>query len=138
LIGALLGLNYRTMPPTEIAALPQIPMDALRDLLPAGWRPNAAHYTCKPYADLPTMIVSLDRIEPPRRDPGVAHFGVPRLRSLASGIIAGHPILPIEIRSPAINAAFTYRVANGFHRFYLCKALGFTEVPAVDVTDLSI
>jgi len=29
----------------------------------------------------------------------------------------------------ARNAAYQYRVRNGFHRFYLCQKLGFTSIP---------
>jgi len=113
-------------------------MDDLRDLIPAGWRAPSAHYLCKPYAHLQTIVLSLDTIEPPRRDQGIAHFDMRRLRSLADGIVKGEPILPIEVSVPARSDAYRYRVCNGFHRYYLCNELGFTSIPAVDVTGLSI
>jgi hypothetical protein len=112
-------------------------MDELRDLIPPGWRAPSAHYPCAPYKDLPTVFITLDIIEAVRRDPGTRDFDIPRLRRLADGITKGHPIPPIEISSPARDEAYQYRVCNGFHRFYLCKELGFKSIPAVDVTGLS-
>jgi hypothetical protein len=113
-------------------------MDGLRDLIPVGWRATVPHYRCKDYVDLPTVLVLFDAIEPPRRDPGIMQFDMRRLRSLADGIIKGEPIPPIEVSILARSDAHRYRVHNGFHRFYLCKELGFTAIPAVDVTGLSI
>jgi|ERR1700722_8054959 len=117
---------------------PRIPVDELLDLIPVGWRAPFAHYLCAPYVDLPTIFVSLAVIEPSRRDQGTRDFDIPRLRSLAEGIVKSNPIPPIEISSPARNDSYQYRVCNGFHRYYLCREFGFTTIPAVNVTGLSV
>lgn len=111
--------------------MPRVPMEQLQDLIPAQWRASSAHYAVHDYRDLPTVLIPLDAIEPPLRDPGSREFDLPRLRSLASGIVKGERILPIEIGAPARDIAYQYRVRNGFHRFYLCKELGFTMIPTV-------
>ena len=115
--------------------LSRIPMELLRNLIPADWRPSSAHYAVKDYADLPTVLVSLDAIDPPRRDPGIREFDLPRLRRLASGIVKGERIQPIEVGAPAKDNAYQYRVRNGFHRYYLCKELGFPMIPVVEIDD---
>ena len=106
-------------------------MEELRDLIPANWRVSSAHYAVDDYADLPTVFVSLDSIEPPRRDPGLRDFDLTRLRRIANWIVKGDRIQPIEVGSPATDTPYQYRIRNGFHRFYLCKALGFTLIPTV-------
>jgi hypothetical protein len=114
---------------------PRVPIDSLRDLISVEWRAPSLHYVCKDYADLPTVLVLLAAIEPPRRDKGVADFDVTRLRRLAYGIANGMPIPPIEVGVPLRSDAYQYRVRNGFHRFYLCKELGFTMIPVVEIDD---
>ena len=111
--------------------MPRVPTEELSDLIPPKWRPSSTHYAVKAYADLPTVLISLGAIEPPLRDPGIREFDLPRLRSLASGIVKGDLILPIEISARPKDPAYQYRVRNGFHRFHLCKELGFTMIPAV-------
>jgi hypothetical protein len=114
-----------------IVEMPRIPREQLLDLIPSQWRAPSSHYAVLDYADLPTILVSLDIIEPPMRDPGIHDFDLPRLRSLASGIVNGGHVYPIEIGTPARGVGYQYRVRNGFHRFYLCKELGFTMMPTV-------
>jgi hypothetical protein len=111
--------------------MPRVPMKQLQDLIPVHWRPSSTHYAAKDYADLPTVIVSLDAIEPPLRDPGVQEFDLTRLRRIAGWIVEAIPIQPIEIGTPAKDPSYQYRVRNGFHRFYLCQALGLTQIPTV-------
>jgi hypothetical protein len=113
--------------------LPRLPMDDLRDLIPADWHAPAAHYPCADYGDLPTIFVPLSAIEPPPgRDEG---FDLLKLRCLATDIAQRKPIPPIEVGVSARSEAHQYRVRNGFHRFYLCLELGFTSIPAVIIDD---
>ncbi len=114
----------------------EIPMDALRDIIPDGWHPKSPCYPCEHYKDLPTIEVALHAIEPPRRK-GMQgpHFDIARLRRLAQGIVAGDRIPPIEVTPKSEAALYAHRVRNGFHRYYLCKRLGFTVLPVVEIED---
>jgi hypothetical protein len=116
---------------------PKVPMDELSDIIPEGWSASAACYPCEDYRDLPTVIVALRSIEPPRRKGmNAPHFDVPRLRRLAQGLVAGHRIPPIEVTPKSSVGAYPYRVRNGFHRYHLCIELGFTKIPVVEIEPL--
>ncbi|MBN6729290.1 hypothetical protein [Burkholderia multivorans] len=84
--------------------------------------------------------VAIALIDPPARVSGVPNFdkpdpdrpGVIRSASILSALRAGTPLPPLLLFQRASERRFELR--EGFHRFYLCAALGYTHVPA-NVTD---
>jgi ParB-like chromosome segregation protein Spo0J len=44
-------------------------------------------------------------------------------------IQSDEPIDPIELW-PFATDAFSYELADGYHRFYIAKTLGYTHIPA--------
>jgi hypothetical protein len=85
-------------------------------------------------------IVAIALIDPPARAAGVPNFdkpdpdrpGVIRSASILSAIRDGIPIPPVTLFQRA--AGGRYELRDGFHRFHLCAALGYTHLFAV-VTD---
>ena len=84
-------------------------------------------------------VVSLLQIEPPIRNPDVRPgwrgFDRPRLISVLQAIASGVELPPVPLEVIANGhefppAPFTYRVRDGFHRFYASIAAGFTHLPA--------
>lgn len=77
---------------------------------------------------------------PPTRNASVPNFdkpdpdrpGVPRSASILSAIRDDVPLPPVTLIQRAGEAR--YKLRDGFHRFHLSAALGFTHVAAV-VTD---
>lgn len=84
--------------------------------------PNSA--TCE--------VISLNDIEPPHRNPGVALFKkykmVPVLFAFASPECALPPITLHPLVRPD---RYRFKVHNGFHRFYASIAVGYTSIPAM-------
>lgn len=86
------------------------------------------------------LIVEIALIDPPTRDVGVPNFdkpdperpGVLRSASILSAMRNGVPLPPVVLFQR--KGELRYELRDGFHRFHLCAALGFTHVPAV-VTD---
>jgi hypothetical protein len=83
--------------------------------------------------------VPLIQIEPPSRNPEVRPewrgFDRPRLISVLQGIVSGAEMPPVPLQVIANGheippAPFTYRVCDGFHRFYASLVAGFTHLPA--------
>jgi hypothetical protein len=85
-------------------------------------------------------VVEIALIDPPTRDAGVPIFnkpdperpGVVRSASILSAIRDGIPLPPVLLFHRA--GEVRYELRDGFHRFHLSAALGFTHVAAV-VTD---
>jgi hypothetical protein len=85
-------------------------------------------------------LIAIALIDPPARSPGTPNFdkpdpdrpGVVRSADILSKIGAGVPMEPVLLIQR--RGEKRYRLWNGFHRFHLCTALGFTHVPA-EITD---
>ncbi|MDF0498103.1 hypothetical protein [Bradyrhizobium yuanmingense] len=85
-------------------------------------------------------VVEIALIDPPTRNAGIPNFdkpdpdrpGVLRSASILSAIRDGVPLPPVILFQRAGEAR--YELRDGFHRFHLSAALGFTHVAAV-VTD---
>jgi hypothetical protein len=95
------------------------------------------------------VLVSLDEIEPPRRvKTSQIHWrGLDRTRMvhLMKEIAEGIEIKPVElvelpelddhlVSTPFRYKAYSYRVCDGVHRFYVSIAAGFKKVPATITT----
>jgi hypothetical protein len=85
-------------------------------------------------------VVEIALIDPPVRDAAVPNFdktdpdrpGIVRSASILSAIRDGLPLPPVTLFQRA--GETRYELRDGFHRFHLCAALGYTHVAAV-VTD---
>lgn len=80
----------------------------------------------------PHQRVPLDIIEPPMRNEDVPldenGFGKARAMWLLDRIYNAEPIPPIRI-GPGVQ--LPHLVRDGFHRFYISHALGYSHVPAI-------
>ncbi|AOK29859.1 MULTISPECIES: hypothetical protein [Burkholderia] len=84
--------------------------------------------------------VAIALIDPVVRSPGTPNFdkpdpdrpGVIRSASILAALRAGTPLPPLLLFQRA--GEQRYELREGFHRFHLCAALGYTHMPA-DVTD---
>jgi hypothetical protein len=109
---------------------------AIANYFPVGWRPAANHYRYSPHPTAKTFVVPITTIEPPRRGVGVVEFDPDRLNAIARCIAEEVPLPPIGVGAPALSQPYLLRVSDGFHRFYLCRELGFTQVPAYFIGDM--
>ena len=86
------------------------------------------------------LLVEIALIDPVVRDVSVPNFdkpdpnrpGIVRSASILSAIRDGLPLPPVTLFQRAGEAR--YELRDGFHRFHLCAALGYSHVAAV-VTD---
>lgn len=108
--------------------------------IPDEWWEEAAIRTFSPRATAyqyfarnaePVQLVSLDHIEPPIRDSGVAGLRRERTVRLLRGFVAGDAIDLVPIDVPPGLRRFPYRVRDGYHRFYCSVAAGFTHLPCI-------
>jgi hypothetical protein len=90
-----------------------------------AWNPGSTLYPwCASATDVQRLL--LVDVKPPERDPGIALFKkyklVPVLMAFQSPECA---LPPIEVEKTG-DAAFSYCVMNGLHRFYASVAVGYT------------
>jgi ParB-like chromosome segregation protein Spo0J len=77
------------------------------------------------------QLLALTEIQPPAER---TVFDRERARCILDGIKESSQIPPVEVeRYPeSVAAPRPYRLHNGFHRYHLSLALGFTHIPVVE------
>jgi hypothetical protein len=92
---------------------------------PGGYYP----YKLRPANDV--VIVSIDEVEPPRRNPGTALLKKFKLMPVLFAFQSPECALPaIEVHSLA-DGPCRYTVHNGFHRYYGSIAARYTHLPVI-------
>lgn len=75
----------------------------------------------------PVIKVAISSIEPIVRGPGIHTFVEWRAFSILDAIRAGELLPPVMVYGWPTNG-YEYRLYDGFHRYYLSRALGFSEI----------
>ena len=91
------------------------------------FKPNEPAYETSSDDDYPTEIMSFSKLQAPIRNPSVTGFVKERMISLIECILAGKALPPVEVHLKPDES--TYKVKDGYHRFYLSVALGFHSLP---------
>jgi protein tyrosine phosphatase (PTP) superfamily phosphohydrolase (DUF442 family) len=95
------------------------------------------------FRNLPVVEVRIDDIEPLRRELSHGVFNndadtglsaEERVLKILDGFRSNAALPPVEIQELP-TGEFKYRLHHGAHRLYLSVAVGFTHIPAIDVTD---
>lgn len=91
-----------------------------------------AYLAREPAEPLRNRLVPLSLVLPPPRNSGVAGINPDRALAVLRAISSGEPLPPVEVDEPPdIQTPYRYRVRDGFHRFHLSAALGFSHLPVV-------
>lgn len=113
--------------PNSIHAL-ELPDEWLRDSAMSSFVPNSRYYAVNLSAC--TRVVPIGQIEPPKRDNGKLWFrNRDSVIALLTRMRDGNEIDPIEVWSKEKKTSPLFIVRDGFHRFYLSAALGYSEIP---------
>lgn len=106
----------------------ELPDEWLRDSAMSSFVPNSRYYPVNLSAC--TCVVPIGQIEPPMRDNGERWFrNRDSVIALLKRMRDGGEIDPIEVWSKEKKTSTSYIVRDGFHRFYLSVALGYSEIP---------
>lgn len=89
--------------------------------------PKAPAYEAVPELRWPVVVVSVTEVIPPQRSPGVVGLHEERTLSLLRAITSGRALPALAVDRPPGQPR--YRVRDGYHRYILSIALGFTHVP---------
>ena len=93
----------------------------------AGFSAHTPAYASSSCTQWPTTIVPVSDVEAPRRDLGVVGLHEDRTLSLLQAFRSGVSIPPLEVH--VAPGQTKYRVRDGFHRYYLSIACGFSMLP---------
>lgn len=112
-----------------------VELEAKRLLDAAGFAgPSEASYAYDA-TDLSVQLVALSDIEPPQRGPGKVSLVPARADAIIYGMIDCKQMPPIRVKVPADpGGEYRYALYDGFHRFYLSVAAGFSHIP-VEIVD---
>lgn len=93
---------------------------------------EGSHYPYDPDCKSDVHVLPLERIEPPLRSEGLVPFKkyklLPIFFALHSPECALPPISVARIEGPG---SYSFRVINGFHRYYASLAVGFRSIAAI-------
>jgi hypothetical protein len=93
--------------------------------------PAASSY--RPLIDFdgqPVLTVPIAEVRPPIRNPGVEGLIRPRALRILAGFLQDEAIPPINVADQPIGR-YRYRVCDGFHRYHLSVAAGFSHIPVM-------
>lgn len=85
----------------------------------------------KAYTSASSELISITNIRPPKRNEGVATFEKNRMEKIFKAIKDRAELPPIKIHEAPNDrrSEFQYEVRDGFHRFYVSIALGYSHIP---------
>jgi hypothetical protein len=96
------------------------------------FRPETRAFCASVEPGFENAVVSRELVQPPLRNPGVIGLVHLRAQFILEAIRSGAPLPPIEVdAAPDLPEPYRYRVRDGFHRFHLSGALGYTHLPVV-------
>ena len=116
-----------SIPHSEIVF--EIPDAWLRQGNAVGFSPTMSAYLFERDPEWPNVVAPFSDVEPPVRNRDVLGLHEDRTVSLLRAITAGHAVPAVEADEPPNPKSHRYRVRNGYHRFYISAALGFSHVP---------
>lgn len=96
----------------------------------ASFAPTASSYAANEDPLYESKVVPIANVQPIERAPGVANFGEQRALAILAAIRSNVPLPPVRVQaSVALREPYKYKLHDGFHRFHLSLALGFTHLP---------
>ena len=102
-----------------------------------AFAPSAVAYDATSDSRWPTELVSITEVTPPQRDPGIVRFSEERTVSILKAFVARQPIPPVEVHRLRNLPSERLSVRNGYHRYFLSLAVGFTMLPVTVCTYFS-
>ena len=97
----------------------------------SSFSPNAPAYLANGVSVFPIEILALSAVQPVKRAPGVVRFHEDRAFRVLEYIRTNRAMDPIVVDLAVISGSrYQYRLCDGFHRFHLSIALGFTHIYA--------
>ena len=107
----------------------EIPDEWLTEANVLGFVPRTVAYASSSDPEWPTTIVPLFQVAAPVRNPGVEGLHKERAVSILRAVSLEQILTPLKADQPPHTSVFKYRVRNGYHRFYISAALGFSHLP---------
>jgi hypothetical protein len=77
------------------------------------------------------LLVAIAGVEPPIRNEGVDGLQESRAVSILQAMVSSQHLPAIEVHENKLSDLYRFSVYDGYHRYYLSIALGFTMLPVL-------
>ena len=94
-----------------------------------AFTPSTVAYEATSDSRWPTELVSITEVTPPQRAPGTDGLRKERAVSILKAFVAREPLPPVDVQRLRNSPSERLSVLNGYHRYYLSLAVGFTMLP---------
>jgi len=94
-----------------------------------AFTPSDNSFRAQPNENWPVIEIPIDLVRPPKRNPGVERLNRERSISILKAFATGAPLPAIEVDEPPSLEGYRYRVRDGYHRFHLSVAVGYSRLP---------
>ena len=94
-----------------------------------NFRPQESAYAATSDQKWPTILLPINQVRAPRRDAGIAGLRKDRSINVLLAMVQRVALPPLEVHRQPHEAGSSVEVRDGFHRYFLSIALGFTWLP---------
>lgn len=114
------------------------PFEAIEFEVPNEWlamadaqsfMPKGTAFLASSTPEWPTILVPITEVEAPVRNRGVIGLHEDRSVSVLRAMVNTQPLPPIEVHKKPSSLSGRLSVRDGYHRYFLSIALGFTMLP---------
>jgi hypothetical protein len=103
----------------------------------SSFRPDHAAYKATDDPLYPQELVPLGAVKPIVRGPDTANFVEGRARSILQAIHQNEALPPVRVQIATVaSEPYKFKLHDGFHRFHLSMALGFTHISVAVMSEL--
>ena len=117
----------------ERSALKTFPDTVPREWIVAaqmeGFAPSEQIFAAVEDDRFPVSVVSVGLVQPPTRNPGVIGLDRERSISILNAFRMRTALPAIEVDEAPNLGHYRYRVRDGYHRFHLAVAVGYSKLP---------
>ena len=94
-----------------------------------SFTPGEQSFTALAEDRFPISVVSVDLVQPPKRKRGVVGLNRERSISILNAFRMKAALPAIEVDEAPNLGQYRYRVRDGYHRFHLAVAVGYSKLP---------
>lgn len=94
-----------------------------------SFNPKSSAFLASPNPEC--LLVAIADVKPPIRNKGIDGLQESRAVSILKAMVNTQHLPAIEVQENKLSDSYRFSVYNGYHRYFLSIALGFTMLPVL-------